>query len=83
MRQFVRRLLTVRLLGGSRAPVAPADLHRAACLGVLGQVAVQRRAAHAGDAHQLADPDAFVGRHAQREPQCFSWIGRIAAGWFF
>jgi hypothetical protein len=61
MRQFVRQLLTVRPLGGGRAPATPADLYRVAGLGVLGEVAVQRRAAHAGDAHQLADPDALVG----------------------
>ena len=45
MRQFVRQLLTVRLLGGDGTPAAPADLDRAARLGVLGQVPVQRRAA--------------------------------------
>lgn len=40
VRQFVRQLLIVRLLGGDRAPVAPADLDRAARLGVLSEVAV-------------------------------------------
>lgn len=45
IRQFVRQLLTVRLLGGDRTLAAPANLDRAARLGVLGQVAVQRRAA--------------------------------------
>jgi len=82
LRQFVRQLLTVRLLGGDRTPVAPADLHRATCLGVLGQVAVQRRAAHAGDAHQLADSGALGGRHAQGEPERFCGVGRAVAGRF-
>jgi hypothetical protein len=36
VRQFVRQLLIVRLLGGYRAPAAPADLDRTARLGVLG-----------------------------------------------
>jgi hypothetical protein len=36
MRQFVRQLLTMRLLSGDRAPAAPADLDRAARMGVLG-----------------------------------------------
>ena len=35
-RQAVRRSLTVRLLGGGRAPTPPADLNRTASLGVLG-----------------------------------------------
>ena len=70
MRQFVRQLLTVRLLGGARA----------AGLGVLGEVAVQRRAAHAGDAHQLADPGALLGCHAQGEPQQLGSVGRVIAG---
>jgi hypothetical protein len=51
VRQFVRQLLTVRLLGGDRAPATPADLYRVARLGELSQVAVERRAAHAGDSH--------------------------------
>jgi hypothetical protein len=61
MRQFVRQLLTVRLPRWDRAPAPPADLFRVACLDELGQVAVQRRAAHPGDAHQLADPGASAG----------------------
>ena len=36
VRQFVRQLLTVRLLGGDSTPPAPADLFRVACLGELG-----------------------------------------------
>ena len=40
MRQFVRQLLSVRILGGGRTPAGLADLHPAARLGVLGQVAV-------------------------------------------
>lgn len=82
MRQFVRQLLTVRLLGGDRAPAAPADLNRAARLGMLGQVAVQRRAAHPGDAHQLANADAVVGCYAQGEPQRLGSVGHVATSRF-
>ena len=77
MRQTVRRSLTVRLLGsGRRPPAATADLNRAPGPGVLGQTAIQGGTAHSGHMHQLADLDAFVGGHAQREPQCLLCAGR-------
>jgi hypothetical protein len=63
-RQTVRRSLTVRLLGGDRTPPATADLLRSARPGVLGQAAVQGRAAHFRHAHQLTDFGSLVGSHA-------------------
>jgi hypothetical protein len=60
MRQFVRRLLTVMLLGGDRAPTTPADLHRVARLGELGQVSVQLRVARMACSDQVpAKPYAW------------------------
>jgi hypothetical protein len=52
------------------APATPADLYRVTRLGMLGQAPVQGRAAHAGDPHKLADPEAS-GCRAQGEPQRF------------
>jgi hypothetical protein len=80
----VRRSLIVRLFGGGRAPATPADLDRAASLGMLGQVPVQGGAAHSTDGYQLADFCSLLGGHAQGEPQCVLcrgrllwWVGRL------
>jgi len=43
---------------------------------VLGQTAVQGRAAHPDQAQQLADVGSLVRREAQREPQRL-----VRAGW--
>ena len=45
----------------------------------LGQMAVQGRAAHPGQAQQLADVGSLIWREAQREPQLLvraGWAGR-------
>src|SRR6266536_148901 len=65
----MRQLLIVTARGGAGPPPAPADLDGAAGAGVLGEMAVQGRAAHAAGAHQLRDVSPVVGRHAQCEPQ--------------
>jgi hypothetical protein len=63
-----RKLLARRAgAGASVFRAAPCDLDRAACLGVLSQVAVQGRPARPGDAHQLADPDPLDRRHEQAD----------------
>ncbi len=65
----MRHSRLVRVLSAEGAPAPAADLDRAAGPGVIGEPAVEGRAAHAAGAHQLVDAGSFGGRHAQREPQ--------------